>query len=244
MLAASPLLRKPEQPANTGSTVQRSPRYGSHPTSTQSPNHQNAFAFTPANTSTSQSCSPRVARPSASYNVVSNYHEASGHHSTEGCSGRAMTSSSTGQSQSMEGSAAGLQGAIVRNVSGATTQRPDARHETQSPSIKRRQPATPPTNTSTAAGAATAWPLKRSKTEKKESKVLPAQYELCAVEDIVILIADMIAELIQTNDNLPLQDGVLTRFHSRLVPSTAEHQNLLTNVARRQGSRSLTIFRD
>lgn len=241
MLAASPVLRKPEPLANGGSTVQCSPKYGSHPTSTQSSNHQSAFVFAPTNTITTQSRSSSVARPSRSSNSGSTYNEASTQHGTAACGGRAMTPSSTGQSQSTESSPAGSQVATS-----ATTQRSEAHHQTQthSPSIKRRQPATPPTNTSTAFRAAIGSPLKRSKIEKKESKVLPAQYELCAVEDIVILIADMIAELIQTNDNLPLQDGVLTRFHSRFVPSTADYQNLLTNVARRQESRFSIIFKD
>jgi hypothetical protein len=48
-------------------------------------------------------------------------------------------------------------------------------------------------------------------------KILPARYEFCPVEDMVVLIANMISELIQMNDHLPLRSGVLTRFHSRLV---------------------------
>jgi hypothetical protein len=44
---------------------------------------------------------------------------------------------------------------------------------------------------------------------------LPARYELCPVEDLVVLIADMINELIETNDSLALSSGSLTRFHSR-----------------------------
>lgn len=60
-------------------------------------------------------------------------------------------------------------------------------------------------------------PPKRTKSAKPAAKVLPARYELCDVEDMVILIADMISELIETNDNLPLRDVVLTRFHSRFV---------------------------
>lgn len=60
-------------------------------------------------------------------------------------------------------------------------------------------------------------PPKRTKSAKTEAKSLPARYELCPVEDMVILIADMISELIETNDNLPLRDVVLTRFHSRSI---------------------------
>ncbi|POS84408.1 cyclin-domain-containing protein [Erysiphe pulchra] len=49
-------------------------------------------------------------------------------------------------------------------------------------------------------------------------KILPFKYELCPVEDLVILISSMIQELIHTNDNLPARTNVLTRFHSRTPP--------------------------
>jgi hypothetical protein len=35
------------------------------------------------------------------------------------------------------------------------------------------------------------------------------------VDDMVVVISHMISELIETNDQLPLRNGVLTRFHSR-----------------------------
>jgi hypothetical protein len=53
---------------------------------------------------------------------------------------------------------------------------------------------------------------------------------LCSVEDMVILIADMISELIETNDNLPLRDVVLTRFHSRFVYLRMPYQYMLTLI--------------
>ena len=56
---------------------------------------------------------------------------------------------------------------------------------------------------------------KRARSAQEPVKVLPARYEFCEVEDMVIIIANMISELIQTNDELPLRSGVLTRFHSR-----------------------------
>ncbi|TVY25894.1 Nuc-1 negative regulatory protein preg [Lachnellula hyalina] len=59
---------------------------------------------------------------------------------------------------------------------------------------------------------------KRAKSAQAQVKVLPPKYEFCEVEDMVILIANMISELIQTNDGLPLRSGVLTRFHSRTPP--------------------------
>jgi len=56
---------------------------------------------------------------------------------------------------------------------------------------------------------------KRVKPDSPPAKVLPIKYELCDVEDIVILIANMLCELIETNDALALKSGHLTRFHSR-----------------------------
>ncbi|KAM3078185.1 Pho80p cyclin [Clarireedia jacksonii] len=82
-----------------------------------------------------------------------------------------------------------------------------------SPGTKRRQSAT----SATAPTERTSAP-KRPKAARKPVKVLPIRYELCAVEDLVILIASMISELIETNDGLPLRTGVLTRFHSRSPP--------------------------
>jgi hypothetical protein len=81
-----------------------------------------------------------------------------------------------------------------------------------SPGTKRRQSATSATASTERASAP-----KRPKAARKPVKVLPTRYELCAVEDLVILIASMISELIETNDGLPLRTGVLTRFHSRYV---------------------------
>ena len=67
---------------------------------------------------------------------------------------------------------------------------------------------------STAAQTAGALP-KRVKPDVAPPKVLPVRYELCAIEDVVVLIANMLAELIETNDALAMRSGHLTRFHSR-----------------------------
>jgi len=56
---------------------------------------------------------------------------------------------------------------------------------------------------------------KRSKPEAAPDKALPLRYEFCATEDMVVLIAQMLGELIETNDALALKAGHLTRFHSR-----------------------------
>jgi len=66
-----------------------------------------------------------------------------------------------------------------------------------------------------AISSTSALPPKRVRSDQLSIKVLPAKYELCEVEDMVVLIANMISELIETNDSLPLRSGVLTRFHSR-----------------------------
>ena len=59
---------------------------------------------------------------------------------------------------------------------------------------------------------------KRSKQESAAPKSLPIRYELVPVEDMVVLIAHMLCELIDTNDQFALKAGHLTRFHSRYVP--------------------------
>jgi hypothetical protein len=56
---------------------------------------------------------------------------------------------------------------------------------------------------------------KRSRPTQGPPKVLPLKYEFCDVEDMVILIANMLAELIETNDSIAMKSGHLTRFHSR-----------------------------
>jgi hypothetical protein len=82
----------------------------------------------------------------------------------------------------------------------------------QSPSFKRRQSSA---GHSSATISNQKVGPKRARPAKAEVKVLPVKYEFCEVEDMVILIANMISELIATNDGLPLRTGVLTRFHSR-----------------------------
>ncbi|KAI0124605.1 cyclin-domain-containing protein [Hypoxylon sp. NC0597] len=60
---------------------------------------------------------------------------------------------------------------------------------------------------------------KRSKPNECPPKVLPLRYELCEVEDMVILISNMLSELIETNDLIAMKSGHLTRFHSRTAPA-------------------------
>jgi hypothetical protein len=82
----------------------------------------------------------------------------------------------------------------------------------ESPAMKRRQSQDVPT---ALINSSQTLPTKRAKSDQTSVKVLPAKYEFCPVEDMVMIIANMISELIETNDKLPLRSGVLTRFHSR-----------------------------
>jgi len=83
-------------------------------------------------------------------------------------------------------------------------------------------------------------------------KILPVRYEKCDVEDMVILIANMIGELIETNDSLGMKSGNLTRFHSRYhghalssSPFTFKSQRLTRLPAgQRQASLSWIISSD
>jgi hypothetical protein len=110
----------------------------------------------------------------------------------------------------------------------------------QSPRTKRRQ-FKETAESSSSSATTRSIPPKRTKSAQTAAKVLPARYELCAVEDMVILIADMISELIETNDNLPLRDVVLTRFHSRFVYVFIPHSyHAHVPLGHRQGSPSLT----
>lgn len=59
---------------------------------------------------------------------------------------------------------------------------------------------------------------KRSRPEPGTVKVMPLRYETCAPKDLGILISNMLMELIRLNDQIPLRDGRLTRFHSRAPP--------------------------
>jgi hypothetical protein len=56
---------------------------------------------------------------------------------------------------------------------------------------------------------------KRPRSLNANLKIMPLKYETCDVKDLGILISDMLMELVRLNDEMPLQDGQLTRFHSR-----------------------------
>lgn len=60
---------------------------------------------------------------------------------------------------------------------------------------------------------------KRAKASDSAPRALPFEYENCPVSDLVQVICEMLIDLIRINDPLPLQDGGLTRFHSRAPPA-------------------------
>ncbi|KAK3900801.1 cyclin-domain-containing protein [Staphylotrichum tortipilum] len=108
----------------------------------------------------------------------------------------------------------------VKAVPTGSSQRPADPSLLASPS-KRRNSQGPGGSASALATAALQNPstlAKRAKPDTLPPKVLPLRYELCAVEDVVVLIAHMLGELIETNDGLALKAGHLTRFHSRTAP--------------------------
>lgn len=74
---------------------------------------------------------------------------------------------------------------------------------------------------------------KRVRAEAPAVKILPKQYEDADPNDIVILIASMLMELIRFNDKIPLHQGRLTRFHSRSPPriSVLDYLRRLTTHA-------------
>lgn len=225
MLAASPVLTKPAPPSSTEHGRQSSVRYGTHQASAYSPKSQSALAFVPTNSMSVQSPHGRTTRPSPSLRLPINQYGAIAERDTAGSDNKIPATCTSGPAHIGSHSSAAVQRSNENSVDSSHTNHHITRHsEHESPSIKRRQQSTPPVGATTTTPAPTSTsPLKRPKTQKRESKVLPIHYEHCEVEDIVILIADMIAELIHTNDNLPLQDGVLTRFHSRLVLRSPDH---------------------
>lgn len=135
--------------------------------------------------------------------------------------------------------------AITRDLNESSPAPPAPQPQPQTPGTKRRQFKETAESGSSTATAQSSHP-KRTKAAKSAAKVLPLRYELCAVEDMVVLIADMISELIETNDNLPLRDVVLTRFHSRFVHVYCLPSDYLINspTEHLQGFQLSIIFND
>ncbi|EEP78406.1 conserved hypothetical protein [Uncinocarpus reesii 1704] len=74
---------------------------------------------------------------------------------------------------------------------------------------------------------------KRLRQAKSAVKILPRRYEQADPKDLVVLISSMLMELIRNNDQIPLRDGRLTRFHSRSPPriSVQDYLQRLTTHA-------------
>lgn len=106
----------------------------------------------------------------------------------------------------------------------------DEAQKVLSPNKRRVSPGRPSDNSTSGNGEgaspSTSTAPKRVRTDG-EPKILPQRYELCAVADIVELIAHMLAELIATNDAIRISSGGLTRFHSRCVVSNEETDAVL-----------------
>ncbi|KAK3660803.1 Pho80p cyclin [Elasticomyces elasticus] len=79
------------------------------------------------------------------------------------------------------------------------------------------EPQPEPQEARTTAGHSSA--PKRSRAEPTDViKSMPRAYETCNPKDLGVLISNMLMELIRLNDQIPLRDGRLTRFHSRAPP--------------------------
>ena len=75
------------------------------------------------------------------------------------------------------------------------------------------------TESSSAQSSLSQASAKRKRRLMAEVKTMPAKYETCDVKDLVVLISNMLMELVRFNDEIPLRDGGLTRFHSRAPPT-------------------------
>ncbi|RYO86566.1 hypothetical protein DL766_003439 [Monosporascus sp. MC13-8B] len=94
----------------------------------------------------------------------------------------------------------------------------DPRTNALSPGKRRKSHDIASAHSSSVVAASQPSSPKRSKPNQGPPKLLPLRYELCDVEDMVILIANMLGELIETNDSIAMKSGQLTRFHSRTAP--------------------------
>ncbi|CAI4217248.1 unnamed protein product [Parascedosporium putredinis] len=92
------------------------------------------------------------------------------------------------------------------------------------PNNTNSQSSAPPEDSSRAPQATNpqdqARPAQRHRTLPADPKALPLAYEHCAVSDMVVLIAHMLSELIETNDGLALRSDYLNRLahHATLSP--------------------------
>ena len=102
---------------------------------------------------------------------------------------------------------------------------PEPALEPQIPSKRAAEPAIDPqiasassTTLAKSSSSSQGSSPKRARHPRPTVKLMPLQYETCDVKDLVLLISNMLLELIKFNDEIPLKDGRLTRFHSRAPP--------------------------
>ena len=135
-----------------------------------------------------------------------------------------------------------------------TSQSPRTRTPPLEPALQPRGPTAPPTASATTSSSASQLTAtsstilatssssssqsqesspKRARPARSSIKIMPAKYETCDTKDLVLLISNMLLELIRHNDDIPLQDGRLTRFHSRAPPgiSVKDYLQRLTTHA-------------
>lgn len=76
---------------------------------------------------------------------------------------------------------------------------------------------TPPSTATAVAAVAVVSesPTKRARQSSAADKTMPVHYQDADVRDLGKIIASMLGELVRINDKIPLQDGKLTRWHSR-----------------------------
>lgn len=126
------------------------------------------------------------------------------------------TGTGTGQTGPMGGDGAGPDdGVVLTSVSASAP--PSGTPALTSTSTSASAPAHPVLQEARSTHGHSAAP-KRAKPEPGSLKVMPLQYETCNPKDLGVLIANMLMELIRINDQIPLRDGRLTRFHSRAPP--------------------------
>ena len=83
------------------------------------------------------------------------------------------------------------------------------------------------TSSPTASATSNSTSSKRARGPTPLPKPMPSRYETCDVRDLVTIISGMLMELIRLNDEIPLKDGGLTRFHSRAPPGISVPDYLL-----------------
>lgn len=74
---------------------------------------------------------------------------------------------------------------------------------------------------------------RNNRLSNSENRTLPNRHECADKFVLVVVIADIITEITNINDNLPFHQNQLTRFHSRSPPQISVHsylQRLVTHV--------------